>query len=137
MQYLNSKAEKMKNMIHVINVSEGQRGHEMCVRVCVCVYVCVCCRCFLPSPHLPVTFHLPVKLLRSTLLLLLPSSSLLLSLQSSFLLPSTLGDVFRAFYSSPRHLSLHSVTPSNSPSHCPFNCVFTTSSPFGPTRCVK
>lgn len=73
-----------------------------------------------PPPGITLTFPLPVKLLRSTLVLLFPSSSLLLSLYSSFLLPSTFGDVSRAFYSSPRRLSLHSVTPSRSPSHCPF-----------------
>lgn len=59
-------------------------------------------------------------------------------LQASFLLPSTFGDASKAFYSSPsRHLSLHSVTPSCSPSHCPFNCVFAPSPcsvPLGPTR---
>lgn len=53
------------------------------------------------------------------------SSSLLSSLWPSFLLPSTLWDVSSAFYSSPRHLSLHSVTPSHSPSPRPFHCLFT------------
>lgn len=99
-----------------------------------CVFVCVWFFFNTPPPSTPppgitLTFPLPVKLLRSTLVLLFPSFSLLLSLYSSFLLPSTFGDVSRAFYSSPRRLSLHSVTPSRSPSHCPFNCVFTAAHP--------
>lgn len=104
------------------------RGSDKKTHQLMCVCVCVCLGfCFLntpppstPPPGITLTFPLPVKLLRSTLVLLFPSSSLLLSLYSSFLLPSTFGDVSRAFYSSPRRLSLHSVTPSRSPSHCPF-----------------
>lgn len=64
------------------------------------------------------TFHLSVKLLRSTLLLPVAIYA------------------WRRFHSLlflPRHLSLHSVTPSRSPSHCPFNCPFTnTPSPSPP-----
>lgn len=104
------------------------QGHT----IWVCVSVCVCYPCSLPSQ----TFPLPVKLLLLLHPSHLPSSSLLLSLQPSFLLPSTLGDVSRAFYSSPRHLSLHSVTPSHGPSHWPFNDVFTAALPLAPTRCA-
>lgn len=111
--------------------SSDKKTHQL---MCVFVYAWVCFFLNTPPPSTPppgitLTFPLPVKLLRSTLVLLFPSSSLLLSLYSSFLLPSTFGDVSRAFYSSPRRLSLHSVTPSRSPSHCPFNCVFTAAHP--------
>lgn len=91
-------------MIHVINASDAS------------ICLCVCDASVYPLPDLSPASQDPEAHPRPPPPLPPP---LLLSLQPSFLLPSRLGDVLGAFYSSPRLLSLHSVTPSHRPSPLP------------------
>lgn len=91
-------------MIHVINASDAS------------ICLCVCDASVYPLPDLSPASQGPEAHPRPPPPLPPP---LLLSLQPSFLLPSRLGDVLGAFYSSPRLLSLHSVTPSHRPSPLP------------------
>lgn len=91
-------------MIHVINASDAS------------ICLCVCDASVYPLPDLSPASQDPEAHPRPPPPLPPP---LLLPLQPSFLLPSRLGDVLGAFYSSPRLLSLHSVTPSHRPSPLP------------------
>lgn len=91
-------------MVHVINASDAS------------ICLCVCDASVYPLPDLSPASQAPEAHPRPPPPLPPP---LLLSLQPSFLLPSRLGDVLGAFYSSPRLLSLHSVTPSHRPSPLP------------------